>query len=225
MEWTGERWVPGASPCGIEEQHVARYEWAKGFCDGKRVLDFGCGCGEGTVILSETARFAEGWDISAEALRFAERHWGRRADIDCTTNFCFSISDSSGCARSTLPFAVVVAFEVLEHIDEVDSTLADIHAMLRPDGLLLASTPNRTFHDRPQIPTERDGFHVREYNVVEFPQLVAGAGFDIVHVLGQQQENGWAVDHTPIGERAEFVVIQARKRQSSGERSEACPAN
>ena len=67
-----------------------------------------------------------------------------------------------------LPFAaatfeLIVSFETLEHISASDLFLAELRRVLRPDGVLLLSTPNRDY-------TETNGqvcvnpFHLREYS-------------------------------------------------------------
>lgn len=206
MEWTGERWVPGKSPGGIEEQHVARYEWAKGFCEGKRVLDVGCGCGAGTAMLAEVAAEIEACDASDEAVAYAQEHY----PVCTYRGFPAHVLDGAmGVRKYADDFDVAVCFEVLEHAEFVQDDVQQIAAVLRPGGLLLASTPNRAFHGRPQVPADPDGFHVREYNVGEFVALIGANGFRVAGWSGQWPP-GWEV--RPCSHRApEFVLVGARK--------------
>lgn len=58
-----ERLIPGEGvPGGEMEQHVARYAWAFRFCEGKHVVDVGCGGGYGSFLLSWVAREVDAVD-------------------------------------------------------------------------------------------------------------------------------------------------------------------
>jgi len=52
--------------------HIATYEFASKYVKGKRVLDYGCGSGYGSYILSSLADNVTGVDISIEAVDFAK---------------------------------------------------------------------------------------------------------------------------------------------------------
>jgi methionine biosynthesis protein MetW len=98
---------------------------------GRRVLDLGCRDGaltEAYVAGNEVV----GVDADREALAEAERrgietHW---ADLDQPLAF----DDAS--------FDVVVAGELLEHLRDPDSLVAQIQRVLRPGGTFVASVPN-----------------------------------------------------------------------------------
>src|SRR5207244_9781454 len=65
-------------------------------------------------------------------------------------------------------FDVVVSFETIEHLtaDAQARFLAEIKRLLRPDGLLLISTPNRlTYNDGEQ---HHNPYHLQEFSAEEF---------------------------------------------------------
>src|SRR3954470_12277271 len=69
-----ERLVPGVDRGADQHMphHVGRYTWALRACEGKEVVDLGCGAGYGTLILSSFARSSVGVDVSPEAIDTAK---------------------------------------------------------------------------------------------------------------------------------------------------------
>jgi SAM-dependent methyltransferase len=124
-----ERLVPGENaPARELEQHVARYAWAFRFCEGRRVVDVGCGAGYGSFLLNWVASEVDGVDrdpLAIEAAKAAFR--GPR----------YAVVDGTG---GGLPAAdVSVCFEVLEHVDDPSGLLRELLAAA-PEVLL--SYPN-----------------------------------------------------------------------------------
>ncbi|MCI0530651.1 MAG: class I SAM-dependent methyltransferase, partial [candidate division Zixibacteria bacterium] len=58
-----------------------RYQWAAGFCKGKKVLEVGCGAGQGLGLLAKSANLVIGGDIEPANLKFAQRHYDGRNKI------------------------------------------------------------------------------------------------------------------------------------------------
>lgn len=111
------------------------------------VLDFGCGCGRVARHLLE--RFPEiafaGVDVDADAIAW------------CTANLrgdYRTIAPAPPIPFEDSSFDVVYVVSVFTHLDETgqDAWLAELHRLLRPDGVLLASThsPILTF-ERPDL--------------------------------------------------------------------------
>ena len=104
-----ERIVPDETEPGIVALHLKRYEFARPYCVGKRVLDAGCGVGYGSAFLGEAARSVVGVDVSAEAIEYARTRYGGR-------NVEFAVGDLQQLERGDAEFDAIVAFEVIEHL-------------------------------------------------------------------------------------------------------------
>lgn len=63
-------------------------------------------------------------------------------------------------------FDVVLAKDVIEHVDDAVAALAELHRVLRPGGLLLISTVHFTSRDLYVDPTHQRGFSVRTFDFV-----------------------------------------------------------
>ena len=69
----------------VEQEQVARYEFARPYVAGKRVADMACGEGYGMRILREMAASVEGYDREALGQRYIidleKQSWPERYDV------------------------------------------------------------------------------------------------------------------------------------------------
>ncbi len=138
---------------GIEPSHIVRYEFAKSFCQGKRVLDGACGCGYGASIL-DAATYV-GVDCVEENTRYGHHHYGKPANQ-------YRLADLQAMPELG-EFEVIVSFETIEHLKNPDAWL--LYAAQRTD-LFIGSTPidNGIGLHSPH--------HVREYATPQFRELL-----------------------------------------------------
>jgi 2-polyprenyl-3-methyl-5-hydroxy-6-metoxy-1,4-benzoquinol methylase len=152
---TVERLDPQAQPdTMMAVEHLARYEWARHFVAGRRVLDAGFGTGFGTRILADAgAEHVVGIDNDASAVE--------QASAELPENVEFRVSDVATLPFADASFDVVTCMEVIEHVEDPERVLGELHRVLKPDGLLLLSTPNR------DVVVPGNPFHLYEFTPEE----------------------------------------------------------
>ena len=104
-----------------------------------RMLDIGCGGGILSEPLARLGAQMVGADPSAENITVAAAHAeqsGITIDYRATT--------AEALAAANERFDVVLAMEVVEHVADVKSFVATCASMVKPGGLMIAATLNRT---------------------------------------------------------------------------------
>jgi SAM-dependent methyltransferase len=179
-----ERIVPSGDGDDLFAWHLARYRFAAPFAAGGRVLDIGSGEGYGPALLASTAREVVGVDYSPAAIEHARATHAR-------DNLRFKVMDATALDPALGQFDLVTCFEVVEHVVDDDALLAGICARLRPGGVLVLSTPNRTVETLFESIGRRDGneYHVNLLSPKELRQR-AKRHFGEVVLYGQSMRTG-----------------------------------
>lgn len=197
LETTGERVIEDSYQSSPERYliylfHLVTYQFARDYVRGKVVLDYGCGSGYGSHYLAPDCEHITGIDISKQAVEFAASRY--QAD-----NLSYQVIAPAETAP--LPFAdnsfdTVVSFQVIEHIQQVDAYLGEIQRVLRPGGVFVCATPDRSTRLLPgQKPW--NVWHVKEYSKAGFSRLL-GRYFEDVEVFG-------------MGGREDVLAIELRR--------------
>lgn len=185
MEFLGERVIPGQTPERIYDDHIARYKFASQYVVNKKVLDVACGTGYGSkYLLSQGAKEVVGVDISDEAIKYARQHY-------TDDKLIFLKADATNLSFPESFFDVVVSFETIEHLENYQKYLSEINRILKTDGILLISSPNRlvTSPDYPKRKKSPDNpFHFVEFTETELIDLLKN-NFKEIKVLGQRMIN------------------------------------
>lgn len=172
-----ERVIPGLSAGFLYFEAVNRYLFAlKHLKKGQLVLDLGCGTGYGCAILFKKGSVI-GVDNSEEAISFAQKKFSKYAK--------FEIGNAENLNFKRESFDLVCAFEVIEHLKNPNKMLEEIVRVLKKQGNLIISTPNR---DRV---SGKDGkshskYHKKEYFLNEFVSLLSNF-FNKVEIYGQHK--------------------------------------
>ena len=160
-EFTGERVIPGEVDIDLLNEHMARYTFAARLARGKRVLDAGCGAGYGSAELARSAERVVGIDRAADAIEYAREHYGAH-------NISFEEASCEALPHADGSFELVVAFEVIEHLEDWRGFLREAHRVLAPNGQLVVSTPNRLYYTESRGADGANPFHVHEFDFAEF---------------------------------------------------------
>lgn len=186
INFTGEFFVPGKSGERIELDHLERYRFACQYAKGKSILDIACGFGySGPLFIDAGATTYEGVDINPQLVANANSIYG------------------SGCIKyrngdiisydSDRQFDVISCFETIEHVADYCGALTNLHRLLKPDGVLLISSPNRIvtspnakkLSDKPSNP-----YHTQEFTIEELRFELGSIGFSVEtgNIFGQRQQ-------------------------------------
>jgi SAM-dependent methyltransferase len=186
LEFTGERFVPGTGGSEIALEHEHRYAAAASLARGKDVVDLGCGSGYGASLLSGSRSY-RGYDIAADAVAFAAARFGG-------PTVTFTMGDAAGVDADSASADMVVCFEVLEHVHEPATILREAKRLLRPEGLFISSTPDRTAYN--QTRPEPNPFHFAEMERDEYRRLLSDR-FEHVQLYGQAYlQASWILDES-----------------------------
>ncbi len=206
MQFTGERFTPGVEG-EIEHEHLHRYLFARQLCTGKDVLDVASGEGYGSALLAQVARTVVGVDVDAESVQFANQTYAsHNLSYKCGSATRIPIADGS--------MDVVVSFETIEHFAEHEAFLREIKRVLKADGLLVISSPDRDVYSEGG-PTQNT-FHIKELDKEEFHRLIKKY-FSYVEFGCQKAAAGSLLLPEPANGTDIPVPMQVFDRGSTGE--------
>ncbi|MFZ5424775.1 MAG: class I SAM-dependent methyltransferase [Patescibacteria group bacterium] len=134
----------------VEDLHLIK----KLFPQGSNILDFGCGRGTISYLLSNSGYNVTGIDIGYEDLGseftsyvFSKEKQKPLWDITAKAskkNINFEFYAGLDMTLEDNSFDAVVAYAVLEHVADLSLTLNELHRVLKPGGpLFISRTPNK----------------------------------------------------------------------------------
>jgi len=178
----------------LANEHRHRYEFASRLCSDLRVLDLCCGSGYGSAIVAAHAREVVGVDNDAATVELAQATVGRQMP-----NASFELADAVAYLGGPLAerFDLVVCFEGLEHLPDLDRALGSLREHADHGLKLIASVPNS------KALRERNPFHLTDFGYEE--ALAAFALFPSTVMLPQFLAEGSLI--CPAGARDTEVTV------------------
>lgn len=215
------RVAPGFAWNELYIHSAKRYLFASEQVQGMRVLDLGCGTGYGAKILARQAQQVIAADVDAFPLRYGEQTY---PDARIQRVHIAPISDKQGLPFETGSFDAVVSFEVIEHVpvEQMEAFFAEIARVLRPDGMVILSTPNKQVYIN-----YPDPYHVSLMTLGEFRQLLESR-FNSVQLFGQVRSQqllhtAMEFDIVPEADDGQEIYIAVCREYAGNARAIALP--
>ena len=141
-----------------------RYAWASQFCRSRRVIEVACGTGQGLGLVARSAVRVVGCDIEPRSIAVARATFGQR--------IAFHVAPAEHLPAGDSSFDVVMLFEALYYLPDVDAFLRECARVLVKEGLLLLTTVNKDLFDF--VPSL---FSQNYYGAAELGPLLRAHGF------------------------------------------------
>jgi len=165
---------------------------------GSRVLDVGSGYSIFFLITTD-------WDFDITCCDLDSAAMEKMRGL--VPGWRWMVADAMDLPFADASFDAVYAGEIIEHVGDTASALAEWRRILRPGGTFILSTPNRdrllSRANRRRMPVHPE--HVREMNLPEVKAALREQGFDVLHVTGIYMELAlnW---YRPRGLRVDMLV-------------------
>lgn len=157
-------------------EHWHRYHFIKSLVKGKVVADIACGEGYGSSLLASVAKTVTGIDLDKNTIELAQEKYSSHSNLNYLQSNALDLNINDDC------FDVVVSFETLEHLYEHQELLEEFKRVLKPDGLLIISTPDKDVYSEEN---DHNHYHVKELTKIKFATLV-DSHFKYSQTYGQQ---------------------------------------
>ena len=109
-----------------------------------RLLDLGCGAGLASEALAALGHDVLGVDASAEAIAAAQAH-ARQGTQAFAGGLAYRCASAEILVSENEQFDAVIALEIIEHVTDPAAFVALLARLLRPGGVIVISTINRTW--------------------------------------------------------------------------------
>ncbi|MDP9126681.1 MAG: bifunctional 2-polyprenyl-6-hydroxyphenol methylase/3-demethylubiquinol 3-O-methyltransferase UbiG [Pseudomonadota bacterium] len=119
--------------------HFGRDPQARFSLENLQILDAGCGGGLLTEPLARLGGRVSGLDASQESIAVAAAHAEASG-----LSIQYEVGSLEDLAQDKKRYDLITALEIVEHVADLDSFLHALVRLLKPRGLLIMSTLNRT---------------------------------------------------------------------------------
>ena len=122
----------------LKRRYLADAFARHGVAPGARVLDVACGAGLVALPLAADGYRVDGVDLSEGSLAEARRRVPDGADAT------FAVGDATALDAPDGAYDAVLLFDMLEHVEDQAGVIAEAARVVRPGGVVLFNTFNRT---------------------------------------------------------------------------------
>lgn len=129
-----------------------------------QVLEIGCAIGAAGRILAERGFVVTATDVSEYAISKARA-------VNHHQNLQFETLDIQSQKLPNKKYDLIIGFEVIEHLDNLDQTFKNLHSLLAKGGTLIVSTPYPATH------IYRDSTHINVRHPIDWTRRLEKAGF------------------------------------------------
>ena len=174
-----------------------RYAVGAQLSEGRRVLEIGCGGGNGLGLLAASATSLVGSDCSAALLAAAHAHYRARVPLVRLSAEALPFRNSA--------YDVVLCFETTYYIPDMTAAFAEIGRVLATGGVVLFVSANPERADF--IPSP---YSTRYHRADEFRAALAARQFDVT------VEGAFPIDPPGAGARERVASAARRTLQALG---------
>ena len=183
-----------------------RVEFASRFIPkAESLLDIGCGDGTLEYFIKNRISKIYGVDNAIKSVKESKKYYFEIKLVDLNKTIPYKRNF----------FDVVTCLDVIEHIKDPNKLFKETYRVLKPNGLLLLSTPNIRFSDHiykllfqgifPKTSTDNnsyDGGHIHFFTFTDIRNLLLANRFKIIEYRGiiNEKERGWK------GKIIEFLI-------------------
>ncbi len=111
-------------------------------------------------MMSRDAKLVYGVDVDKETIEYAQQNYSSK-------NIQYLLGNGESIPLKDGSIDVVVSYETIEHIKDYVKFMEEVKRVLKPDGLLLLSTPNDIEY------AEGNHYHLHEFEYTELRKLIS----------------------------------------------------
>jgi 2-polyprenyl-6-hydroxyphenyl methylase/3-demethylubiquinone-9 3-methyltransferase len=184
LQWIRAQWA--------EHTHKPLEALKRPWLSDVRVLDVGCGGGLLSEPLARQGAHVTGIDARPAHIDAAKAHDDSQEGL--RLDYCAQSLEGYAQSNAAASFDLVIAFEVIEHVRDPLAFLKSVNRLLKPGGLCLLSTINRTtrsaikaiFVAEQVLGWIPPGTHSWDAFITphELKHLTIGLGWDVANVSG-----------------------------------------
>ncbi|SDL29777.1 Tetratricopeptide repeat-containing protein [Clostridium cochlearium] len=212
LAYTWERGIPGTQfmPALGYLKIIERYVFASKFIKSTdEVLEAASGFGYGAAYFSKLCSKVYALDLAKENIEFGKSTYS-------TNNVEWIYGDVTKLPFKDNKFNVYTSFETLEHLplDKIDKYFEEAIRVLKKDGCMILSTPNRETRKHINNP-----FHIKEYNFYELDSILKKYFENIIYysVIDYKVEEGFnenAVNIVAVCSNSDIDIYKKQDKES-----------